>query len=534
MKNFSLSLYAFHLRHTLTDSPDEVTGDAHLLWENLAKLADGSLPFPGLRDLRFTNSGCLDLGTVSTKDSFQIKANLQSFLLYDTYAADLTIFAESPTDTQIDVSQLKHFQPGCLLPPNIQASLGQTLWLYGEVDKNDEDCKQLAQKCANKLLAGTVFNPVLENEGKLFGSLLYEFQAYDPNEPQSIAKGYHILVLLNNSQDNSQASTLDKLTEAYDWLLNLLCCRHKIIYIYEQALERKPAARSLYSELEKKLESDIQGFPRQIADSEKRLDNLQQLLQKTLQQSFNYARCLRDLQAHLTAISTNIINYSKCTEKITAIGDIPKFWQDFQYRSGALWQKQIQIDIEYLSPGENLFSRLTDTIRNTLLSAQVQRTYELQQTIREEEKKQRHSDRTTQNLLRDREQQQEQRDRKLRELIGKEEKKLQNTIQAVGAGIGVGAGIAGVTATSFSLITQQPWQFPSPQRPVVTINLFLICFLVSFALGAGLGWMTWWHTKSKLNNKLLEKQRKSVLFPWLYLALVISFWLTQKPKNSDR
>jgi hypothetical protein len=51
VKNFSLSLYAFHLRHTLTHLPDEVVADAHLLWENLAKLGENTLPFPDLKDL---------------------------------------------------------------------------------------------------------------------------------------------------------------------------------------------------------------------------------------------------------------------------------------------------------------------------------------------------------------------------------------------------------------------------------------------------------------------------------------------------
>ncbi|MEH2215236.1 hypothetical protein [Nostoc sp.] len=51
MKNFSLSLYAFHLRHTLTELPGEVVTDANLLWENLVKVGESSLTFVGLKDL---------------------------------------------------------------------------------------------------------------------------------------------------------------------------------------------------------------------------------------------------------------------------------------------------------------------------------------------------------------------------------------------------------------------------------------------------------------------------------------------------
>ena len=51
MRNFTISLYAFHLRHTLTDNPDEVKADADLLWNNIAKLGKNSLLFPDLKDL---------------------------------------------------------------------------------------------------------------------------------------------------------------------------------------------------------------------------------------------------------------------------------------------------------------------------------------------------------------------------------------------------------------------------------------------------------------------------------------------------
>ncbi|MBE9054305.1 hypothetical protein IQ243_28720 [Nostocales cyanobacterium LEGE 11386] len=59
MKNFTLSLFAFHLHHTLSEIPGEVDADAKLLWENLAKLGESSLPFVGLKDL---HSKCKDSG----------------------------------------------------------------------------------------------------------------------------------------------------------------------------------------------------------------------------------------------------------------------------------------------------------------------------------------------------------------------------------------------------------------------------------------------------------------------------------------
>jgi hypothetical protein len=73
------------------------------------------------------------------------------------------------------VPQLHFFKPGYLLSSNIQASLGRTLWIYGEVDAS-EDYQALAYNCAMKLLAGTNLNLIPNlipvNDNKLFGSFL--------------------------------------------------------------------------------------------------------------------------------------------------------------------------------------------------------------------------------------------------------------------------------------------------------------------------------------------------------------------------
>lgn len=454
MRNFSLSLYAFHQRHILTNAPDEVVADANLLWENLAKLGEGLLPFPMLKDLRsklicyqkgkydpkreqeqqtewLTDSGSLDLGSIPTTEGFKIQGSLQPFRLNDTYAADLTFSPEAP-NISINVPQLKHFNPGCLLPSNMEASLGQTLWLYGEVDAT-EDCPALAEKCAVALLAGTPLNPVLVNQDKLFGSLLFEYRATDPNDPQNPAKQCHILISLNNNQ----APTPKLAGDAYDWLRDLLCCRHKILYVYQQARNRYPDARKLYSQIEK----EMQDFPSliAIADPKTRLEKLKELLTQTPQNDIDYTRCLRDLKAHHTAIATNTINYRTCLEKITAIGDSPKFWENFLNRNCHHWQTQIQTDIDYLSPAQDLFQRMIDRIRGTV---------EIEQA---------------------------ERDRQQQEL----EKNLQVQIQSIGAGLAAGSFIA---SSSGLLTVKDPislqlragsWRELHPFTVSVLLSLFV-------------------------------------------------------------
>ncbi len=456
MKNFTISLYAFHLRHTLTDSPDKADANANLLWENLAQLGERLLPFPELKDVRsklicyqngkyepklelgrqansLTDSGSLDLGSIPTAEGFKIKGNLQPFLVNDTYAADLTLSPESPS-ISIDVRQLQLFKPDCLLPSKIQASLGHTLLIYGEVDAS-EDCQALASKCAVALLAGTNLNPVRVNEDKLFDSLLFEYQAPDPNEPQNPAKQCHILVWLNTSQTD----TLTLAGKAYDWLLNLLICHHKIVFIHEESSSCYPKARKLYS----KLEQQMQNCQSLIADSKTRLEKLKKLLETIPLEAVTYNCYLRDLKAHHTAINTNIKNYHTCLEKIKQIGNHPQFWEDFLNRSDEQWQNQIQIYSDYLAPGQELFDKMIDTIRGIVEIEQAER-----------------------------------------------DRSLEKTIQIIGVGLGAGAIVSGVVTQHIDK-PFAPLSFNNPPHPLI-LSLFW-----SVLATLGFGVLAWLWTKRK-------------------------------------
>ncbi|EDX77666.1 hypothetical protein MC7420_2990 [Coleofasciculus chthonoplastes PCC 7420] len=401
MKNLSLTLYAFHLRQTLTDAPDRVADDAALLWDNLTNLGH----FPGLTTLKsqlicytnteytpqnepgqktywLTHAQDIDLGAIPTADGFKITANLQPFRLNDTYAIDLTLTPDSP-HLDITIPQLQHFRPESLLPATIQASLGQTLWVYAEVDAQT-DCASLAEQCATALLANTSLNPSLQHQGILFGSHLFEYLAKEPSEPNNPAKECHILISLNNTQ----SPTPKLAAKAHDWLMQLLCCHHKLRYIYHQSRQRYPDARHLYSQLEQQ----IQTLPNLTTNPQTRLDALKNLLNQIPPTSLKYSRCLRDLRAHQTAIETDITNLEECQTQIKAIGNIPQFWGKF-LKESHVWKQQIQTDINYLSPGQDLFGQMLETVRGIVDLDQAQRD-----TFRRNRLRQRALDQKLQNL----------------------------------------------------------------------------------------------------------------------------------------
>ena len=465
MKNFSITLYAFHLRHTLAHTPDQVLENADLLWDKLTKIGVDSFPSISLQDIKsqlicyengkyepqkevgrktewLTNSKDLDLGSFSTTDRFKINGNLQPLLLNDTYAVDLTLLPES-ANIDINVPQIKHFKPSCFLPSQIQASLGQTLWIYGEVDAN-EDCKLLSEKIANALVAGTNLNPVSTHSGELFASSLFIYQANDPNEPNNPVKQCQILILLNNQQ----ANTVQLIGDAYDRLLNLLCCYHKILFVNYQASQSYQDARTVYSYLEKK----IQEFQTLISNPKTQISDLKKLLSEIPQKSFDYTRCLQDLQIHNTSIQTNFKNYRICLNKITAINNqtSPQFWQDFLDKDCQKWQEQIQTDINYLTPGQELFGQFVDTIRGIVETEQTE------------------SDRS-----------------------------LERTVQVLGIGFGGGAIFSGIIVQHIDKINQ-PIPIISPQTP---LNPFLASLVLSIIATIGCTFIAMlgiWITKRKL------------------------------------
>ncbi|MGB3532030.1 MAG: hypothetical protein WBA13_00775 [Microcoleaceae cyanobacterium] len=379
MKKISLSLYAFHLCQSLNQAFDEVDDRASEIWENLIKLTDKNLPFNELKNLRshlicypentykpakeerkkykLTKSDNINLGSISTTAGFKINGNLQAFRLHDTYAADLTLYADETQE--IDIDRLQLFQPKSLLPDVIQANLGQTLWLYCEVDATENECEELAKKYAIAILAETSFKLDLDNinKGNLFDTLLFEFKAINPNYPEDLTQSAHLLISLNYQK----SSITEDLSKIYDWLLELLCCYHKINSINSQVSQRYQEARNLYS----KLDQEIDHLSQLIENNNRqtRLDDLKYQLIKLPKNTIKYSQCLGNIQALHTALATNTKNYEICLKKLEEIQEIPQFWQDFLQKTRDRDLVQIQTHLNYLSPAQANFQQAIDTIR---------------------------------------------------------------------------------------------------------------------------------------------------------------------------
>lgn len=484
LANPKLTLFAFHLCNNLAKGDKQPVDKANHLWQKCAALghllqtnpqldflpeklnnrnSQNSQPSDYLELYESNGNRFLSFETVSQPDKLPLIGGIYPLQLHDTYALDFTLL--SPNST-VEINQLNNLNfQGCLLPCEIQASLGQTLVLFAKPVDFAGNHQDLAVACVDALFQDSQLEqpkPYLIGEGKLLGSPIFEFD----NSQEYPRLKCHILVWLDTDEKTSE---IEASGNYYRPLLNLLCCRSKIIYVYHQAYLCNEEARKLYSQLEEKVEE----FSRLKSDRKERLEQLEGWLTELPQIGLTYARYLRDIELHQITIETNAKNYSYWLKKL---GDssVPEmdnldFIQEFVDGSCQIFQKQIKVNMSYLTVGRQLFQQMIETIRGIVeVDAQKQQVeYEKVERIRD--------------------------------------RNLQNTIQAVGTGIGVGVGFAGILAAGYPLI-EKPWDFPSPQHPLLPPHPFIIAVVLSCLGGGGLGWLAWFWTKRHLNAKSSPQQ----------------------------
>jgi hypothetical protein len=505
-----VTLYAFHLRDEISKDPRQI--NAHHLWEQCVALgAADKLNIPVLRSLRtqllcyekdapdgynpalekpehLPNLPLLKKSPRTGEDPFlrfpvvtqpgtpNLKGEIYPQRIRDTYAVDLTL---RYLDT-VEIEQLRHFNPkNCLLPSNIQASLGQTLVIFANPTCGIDDYEAIANECIDAFLQDTDLpQPELIATGKLFGSPIFE---YDTSSVNPLEK-CHILVWLQGHRvwPKRHPDTLTLSHQAYHIILQLLCCRSKILYAYHQARLCNRAARELCSQIEKRVEE----FGQMKAESEnpeertKRVEQLKAWLIEIQQTGFKYAHRLRDMEDHKTAIAINSENYCYWFSQIrnhSLPEDDLDFLEKFLNRICKHFQEQIQVDLRYLTPAQALFQQMIDTIRGIVeIEAEKQ--------------------------AQEREQKQKERDRK-----------LQDTIQCLGVGIGA----ASIVASTTGYLTQKD----SVAMPFnsYSIHPFTLSLILSVVAGGVFYAGAWWisgfinprrHKTAKLqgsaNNKLLN------------------------------
>ncbi|AFY79939.1 hypothetical protein [Oscillatoria acuminata] len=444
MKNLNLSLYAFHLCQSLDDAPDTHSKDAGLLWDSLRGLA-AKIPFPELKKITEPTEAnpetSLDFQAIEI-NHISLTGNLSTFKIHDTYSVDLTLSFQDK-QAHFFPGNVVIFQPQALI--DVTANLGKVLWLSGE----SEDVNELQLTRATQWAEQLCQQATYIEEDHLFNSPLFIFAADS------------VTILISLAEPN--AIDLERAQENYYNLRNLFWTYQKIVVVEKLAKEGYQGARKLYSELEAQVQEFNQVF---LQTPEERLKKLDELLQTIPQRLLDYNCKLRDLKANYTTIDVNWKNFKVSLSHILdeSAGDKLSYWSDFATKTAPLYLTQIKTYIDYLEPGQVLFSDLINSIRATAEIEQVK------------------SDRQRQQAEKDYYQQQQD-----------DNQKLQNRIQAVGVGIAAGA-IFASTAGSIN----EPWLFPNGQKmevPFLPPHPFLLGLLGSIICSVG----AWWLAETFIN-----------------------------------
>lgn len=373
-----LTLYAFHLKYSLAQKPKQPVKNADHLWLKCQELGE-QLDIPKLKTLRTSITGEIFehilTFTSEHKKNLHLSGEVNPLQIHDTYALDLTL---RYPNQEVKIADLRGLNPDdCLLSKNINTSLGQTLVFFAQPVGSIDDEQAFADACVTALLSEETLRELkisCQYQGQLLGSPIFEYN----NDADSPEKRCHLLIWLNT---HSLTTELENKGKYYYPLIDLLLCRSKIIYARFEAIWCYQQARSAYSDLEKYK----QEFKEQKNNPiDLKFDKFNGWLNEIPEISFNYVDYLRDLELHRTTIETNSKNYRLYLDKLNQVcieSDNLEFLSNFLELAEYTFVQQINTNLAYLTPGQNLFDQMIGTIRGIIEVEQAKRDRSLERTI---------------------------------------------------------------------------------------------------------------------------------------------------------
>ena len=461
--NPSLTLYAFHLRNSISHGFQNPVPKASQIWEQLTNLGQ-TLNIPQLQTLTSqlicyendqyhpeaedrqgteyfnllkNQAESLDFQLLSQPE-LEITGFLSPFRYHDTYFIDLTLSSKN----NINSTHLRNFNPQYqLLPPHLQTSLGQTLFFYAELTTSPDNYSNLADTCVQHLLPQTT-SVELVDEGRLLDCPIFVYDNGETDPHQQL----HLIIWFNPNSNVLEQIDEDTEKQLYEFLHYLLWSRHKILYAYHQSRWCYDKAKPHYT----KIEQEIKKFSDRV-QSDQRLQEFKDLLRKLPTISLEYSQLLREIEDHQTTIQTNIQNYNNLIAKLEQLPNCDlSFLQQFLDRTKNKFKPQIEADLSFLSPAQPLFQELLNNIRSIVAIDQIENDRNFQSALQNSQQQfeknlQLQIQQQDQQFQKNLQLQDQQFQERLREQDGKSEERAK-TIEGWIAFFGTGLAVSGVSA----------------------------------------------------------------------------------------
>ena len=291
----------------------------------------------------------------------------------DTYAAqfDLSGKIEPDADKRFapkKIDCLKSLKQQVISRVNPAATIGQSWLVWGQLTADDQDALTIAKDCYTKLelFPNAKWDRDLKATGKFSDADFYELWL-PPGDRGNISQNHHVLICLfpyNNGQAISDISkTVAKL---YVHLMRLFAFRNKVIWAYTQSrqlkTDLKDAARTI--------QQIVTQLPQQVNAPKVDLKELQQSLVDALTIFSVYANYISRLEEQENTIKTNLKNYKRRLETIGKDmgndAEAFKFLSSFSDFAKQKYVWQVAADNRSLTAGLRLLENAIQTIEGII------------------------------------------------------------------------------------------------------------------------------------------------------------------------